>query len=205
MIFATLVVASAGSAAALVLGAVAYAGATTATISAVNTTVLVGASVTAATSIAITSAEVNEVFTGYNSLRDGVLVGDLGMSQSEAEHLYQNIKTGVAIAGGGVIAGGYYYNSMMAGNASTGGNSGTGINAGNLQYSDISRHLDRYYQNSTQLIQEIVDSQPPTVDPQGSAGLYWKVDGTFNATSGQYELLISPDGKTIWHFLFKKN
>lgn len=53
------------------------------------------------------------------------------------------------------------------------------------------------------MIQEIIDSQPPITDPRGSEGFYWKLDGAFNGPTGQYELLISPDGKTIWHYLFK--
>ena len=85
----------------------------------------------------------------------------------------------------------------------TGGN--PKINAEDLKYSNSAQHSGRPYQESTQLMQEIMDSQVPTVDPRGSAGYYWKVDGTFNGTSGQYELLVSPDGTTIWHYLFKGN
>lgn len=79
----------------------------------------------------------------------------------------------------------------------------SGINAENLQYSGSSKYENRPYQDSPQTIQNIVDSVPPTVDSKGSAGLYWKFDGVYNGSQGTYELLISPDKTTIWHFLFR--
>lgn len=78
-----------------------------------------------------------------------------------------------------------------------------GINAENLKYSNGAYHPDRVYQKSTLTIQEIIDSCPPGKDPKGSAGLWWKVEGVFNGSRGTYELLISPDKTTIWHFLFR--
>ena len=91
------------------------------------------------------------------------------------------------------------------------GNQNANINAEDLEYSNNSYHNQdgsRPYQDSALTIQEIIDSGPPSADPRGSDGLYWKVDGgLMTATKdvmsyGIYELLISPDGTTIWHFLF---
>ena len=68
----------------------------------------------------------------------------------------------------------------------------------------------RPYQDSTLTMEEIIDSGPLGADPLGGDGLHWKVDGGFMAATkdvisyGIYELLISPDGTTIWHFLFKQ-
>ena len=129
--------------------------------------------------------------------------------------LANTLMDGAQVAGGsgknGIVDGsqdatGSHNIFKMEGRGAGGANSTrSSINAEDLNYSNSARHVDRPYQDSTQLMQEIMDSQVPTVDPRGSAGLYWKVDGTFNGTSGQYELLISPDGKTIWHYLFKGN
>ena len=46
------------------------------------------------------------------------------------------------------------------------------------------------------------------MDPQDKGGLSWIVEGTMlnnhgNTVHGVYELILSPDGTTIWHFLFK--
>lgn len=78
------------------------------------------------------------------------------------------------------------------------------INAEDLKYSGTAYHSDRSYQNSSHLIQEIIDSQPPGLDPQGSAGLWWKVEGSYKGRLGTYELLISPDKTTIWHYQFER-
>lgn len=77
------------------------------------------------------------------------------------------------------------------------------INAENLKYSKSAWYDNRPYQKSTITIQNIIDSLPSGADPKGSAGLWWKVDGAFNGSQGTYELLISPDKTTIWHFLFR--
>ena len=73
-----------------------------------------------------------------------------------------------------------------------------------MKYSGTAYHSDRSYQNSSHLIQEIIDSQPPGLDPQGSAGLWWKVEGSYKGRLGTYELLISPDKTTIWHYQFER-
>lgn len=39
---------------------------------------------------------------------------------------------------------------------------------------------------------------------KGSEGLWWNFYGDFNGVQGTYELLISLDKTTIWHFLFKR-
>ncbi len=86
---------------------------------------------------------------------------------------------------------------------SKGGGQSIEINAESLKYSNSASHSGRPYQQSTQTIQEIINSGSPKADPRGSAGLWWNIDGSFNGTSGHYELLISPDKTTIWHYLFK--
>ena len=77
------------------------------------------------------------------------------------------------------------------------------INVEELQYTKSAWHDNRAYQKSTLTIQNIINSGPPGIDPQGSLGLWWKVEGDFNKSQGMYELLISPDKTKIWHFLFK--
>lgn len=81
--------------------------------------------------------------------------------------------------------------------------SNTKINAEDLKYSNSAQHSNKPYQNSTQTIQEIIDSKATIADPSGSYGLLWKVEGTYGGKIGEYELLNSPDKTTIWHFLFK--
>ena len=79
-----------------------------------------------------------------------------------------------------------------------------GIDIENLKWSrTVQDHLDRPYQDSTILIQEIIQSTSPIADPRGTDALFWKVQGFFNGTPGVYELLIDPETNTIWHFLFK--
>ena len=85
----------------------------------------------------------------------------------------------------------------------SGGNNDTlNINTESLRYSKSAIHDDRPYQQSTQIIQEIINSGSPTPDPRGTDGLWWKVRGTYNGSSGYYELLITSDKTTIRHFLF---
>ena len=64
-------------------------------------------------------------------------------------------------------------------------------------------HLDRPYQESKLLINEIMESKTPIPDPQGTNALYREVNGTFNGSTGYYELLIDPASNTVWHFVFK--
>lgn len=77
------------------------------------------------------------------------------------------------------------------------------IDVKSLKYSNSAVHPDRPYQQSVQTIREIVNSGVPKVDPRGSKGFWWDVDGSYNGIDGHYELLISPDKTTIWQYLFK--
>ena len=81
-----------------------------------------------------------------------------------------------------------------------------GIDVDNLKFSDtVSGHDNRPYQDSKQLINEIINSSEPIQDPQGTNALYWEVDGSFNNSNGIYELLIDPETNTVWHFVYKSN
>ena len=64
-------------------------------------------------------------------------------------------------------------------------------------------YFNRPYNSSNLPIGEIISTGPPGPDPRGSAGMWWKVPGSFNGTEGTFEVLISPDGRTVWHFLFR--
>ncbi len=83
------------------------------------------------------------------------------------------------------------------------GASGAKVKVGEWEYADKAYKGDRLYQDSPNTIKEIINSGPAGTDPRGSNGLWWKADGSFNGSNGFYELLLSPDGKTIWHFVYK--
>lgn len=67
----------------------------------------------------------------------------------------------------------------------------------------MQNHIGRSYQDSKLLINEIIESKPPVPDPRGTNALSWTVEGTFNGSTGYYELIIDPDSNTVWHFVFK--
>lgn len=53
------------------------------------------------------------------------------------------------------------------------------------------------------LINEIIESKPPVPNPRGTNALSWIGEGTFNGSTGYYELIIDPESNTVWHFVFK--
>ena len=79
-----------------------------------------------------------------------------------------------------------------------------GIDMDNLNFSNtVQNHTGRPYQDSKLLINEIIESKPPVPDPRGTDALSWTVEGTFNGSTGYYELIIDPTSNTVWHFVFK--
>ena len=79
-----------------------------------------------------------------------------------------------------------------------------GIDMGNLNFSNtVQNHIGRPYQESKLLINEIIESKPPVPDTRGTNALSWIVEGTFNGSTGYYELIIDPASNTVWHFVFK--
>jgi YD repeat-containing protein len=61
----------------------------------------------------------------------------------------------------------------------------------------------RPYVNSRFLVEEIMRAKAPVPDPGGlPGGLRWDVPGTFNSSSGTYQLVVDPATKQIVHFLF---
>lgn len=79
-----------------------------------------------------------------------------------------------------------------------------GIDVENLSFSKtVSGHINRPYQESKLLANEIMESATPIPDPQGTNALLWKVNGTFNGSVGYYELLVDPASNCVWHFVFK--
>ena len=64
-------------------------------------------------------------------------------------------------------------------------------------------YYNRPYNSSNLLIGEIISTGPPGPGPRGRAGMWWKVPGSLNGTEGTFEVLISPDGRTVWYFLFR--
>jgi len=79
-----------------------------------------------------------------------------------------------------------------------------GIDVENLNFSEtVSGHINRPYQESKLLANEIIESAAPIPDPQGTNALFWKVDGTFNGSVGYYELLVDPATNCVWHFVYK--
>lgn len=78
------------------------------------------------------------------------------------------------------------------------------IDMDNLNFSNtVQNHTGRPYQDSKLLINEIIESKPPVLDPRETNALSWTVEGTFNGSTGYYELIIDPTSNTVWHFVFK--
>ena len=48
-----------------------------------------------------------------------------------------------------------------------------------------------------------MDSAAASPDPQGTNGLWWEVEGSFNNSQCVYQLLIDPETNTVLHFLYK--
>ncbi|WP_157975405.1 hypothetical protein, partial [Photorhabdus sp. CRCIA-P01] len=91
---------------------------------------------------------------------------------------------------------------------------GIKINASELKLTKtVENHLNdlnkvgdrvRPYGDSRTLMQEIMDSKPPSTDPRGIPGaLRWDVSGMMNGSKGTYELVVDPKTNTVLHFLFK--
>ena len=81
-----------------------------------------------------------------------------------------------------------------------------GIDVDNLKFSNtVMNHTGRPYQDSKLLISEIIESKLPVPDKYGTSALSWTVDGTFNGSSGYYELVIDPKSNTVWHFVYKSH
>lgn len=86
----------------------------------------------------------------------------------------------------------------------SGSASNYGIDMDNLNFSNtVQNHTGRPYQDSKLLINEIIESKPPVPDPRGTNALSWTVEGTFNGSTGYYELIIDSTSNTVWHFVFK--
>ena len=68
----------------------------------------------------------------------------------------------------------------------------------------LSHAANRPFTNSPLTIQQIMQSGPAALDPQGANGwLWWQVNGTFNGSNGVYELLYNPTTNTVGHIVFK--
>ncbi|WP_240000700.1 MULTISPECIES: two-partner secretion domain-containing protein [unclassified Photorhabdus] len=91
---------------------------------------------------------------------------------------------------------------------------GIKINASELKLTKtVKNHLNdlnkvgdrvRPYGDLRTLMQEIMDSKPPSTDPRGVPGvLRWDVAGMMNGSKGTYELVVDPKTNTVLHFLFK--
>lgn len=79
-----------------------------------------------------------------------------------------------------------------------------GLDIDNLKFSKtVESHTGRPYQDSKLTIKEIIESSAPSPDPRGTGALSWNVEGSFNGSSGQYELIIDPQSNTVWHYVFK--
>jgi RHS repeat-associated protein len=61
----------------------------------------------------------------------------------------------------------------------------------------------RPYIKSTQLIDEIINTGKGVADPGGKAGaLRYDVPGSLGKSKGTYELVVDPQGRKVYHFLF---
>ena len=78
-------------------------------------------------------------------------------------------------------------------------------NAGKLKRSKtVMSHLSsRPYTNSTLTIQNIMKAGKPMADSSLKNGLKWVVNGTYNGSSGAWELVVDTATNTIVHFLFR--
>ena len=71
----------------------------------------------------------------------------------------------------------------------------------------VENHIPtRPYIKSPLTAQEIMAAKPPIPDPQGVPGaLRWDVPGSYNGSSGTWELVVDPKHSQILHWLFKTN
>ena len=131
--------------------------------------------------------------------------GDI--TAEERNTLVSGAQKGIGLSVTAIIIAGVHYAFEQFSDVTNKGNSELekNVKVGNWTYSDNAYKGDRAYQDSPNTIQSIINSGPPEMDPRGSNGLWWKVEGNFNGSSGTYELLLSPDEKTIWHFLFRSD
>ncbi len=66
-----------------------------------------------------------------------------------------------------------------------------------------SGRLERPYMRSLQVIEEIQAAGQSIPDPRGIPGVVrWDISGSVNGTEGTWELVMNPDLKRIYHFLF---
>ena len=117
-----------------------------------------------------------------------------------------NLECKVNVSGdkGSMQVGCDYTNPEEISGSISGVGDGKGIDIETLNFSNtVSGHQNRHYQNSKLLINEIIECFEPIPDPQGTNALYWEVEGSFNDSTGIYELVIDPESNTVWHFVFK--
>lgn len=78
-------------------------------------------------------------------------------------------------------------------------------NASKLKRSKtVMSHLSsRPYTNSTLTIKNIMKAGKPMADSSLKNGLKWVVNGTYNGSSGVWELVVDTTTNTIVHFLFR--
>ena len=155
--------------------------------------------------ILVKGSDMVESTTGKNALKDA-------LGEDAYRIVGQVSEAGAAVT---VIAGLYnpaygFKNNQVAHfeqvpRAGEGGKaSNYGIDMGNLNFSNtVQNHIGRPYQESKLLINEIIESKPPVPDTRGTNALSWIVEGTFNGSTGYYELIIDPASNTVWHFVFK--
>ena len=83
------------------------------------------------------------------------------------------------------------------------------VKASELKYSNTLlndfKYENRKFMNYNSIIQEIIDSKKPIVDPRSHDSLLWHTPGSFNGTLGRWELSVNPNTKTIYHFNFNSH
>ena len=104
----------------------------------------------------------------------------------QAKRFYADIDEAILTASGGVVQGSKTsYKEVLEGGLIFNKATSYGIDMDSLNFSNtVTNHIGRPYQDSKLLINEIMESKPPIVDPQGTSALYWEVEGSLNGSYG---------------------
>lgn len=176
----------------------------------VSQLILIGAGGTGAAGAGMSGGTLTVPVIGVMQTSGGLLTTVIGTTEVA-------VNTGVLVNGGVILVGVADLGLgilQMTGDPGDGGSPDVsnadryGIDPDNLDRTGtVASHAgDRPYINSPTTIRNIIESADPIPDPGGVPGaLRWDVSGTFQGSSGVFELVIDPTTNRILHFLFRSS